>query len=116
MIQTLDEYRRCLEKFSVNPLLNADLLKFIKIRVQLYTFQSERFIDSIYGLRRGFSNRKQNVGNHWKHWVLGNLVDFVNTKYRKHHRPSSDEIIVIHQTPMFQQTQLSELIKMYLPN
>jgi hypothetical protein len=34
----------------------------------------------------GFSNRKHIVGNHWKHWVLGNLVDFVNTKYRKHHR------------------------------
>ena len=24
-------------------------------------------------------------------------VDFVNTKYRKHHRPSSDEIVVVHQ-------------------
>ena len=112
MIQYEDKYRRSSEKFSVKPLLNADLLKFIKIRVQLYTFQSERFIDSIYGLRRGFSNRKQNVGNHWKHWVLGNLVDLVNTKYRKHHRPSSDEIVVINQSPMSQQTQLSELIEM----
>ena len=50
------------------------------------------------GLRRGFSNRKQNVGNHCKHWVLANLVNYVNTKYRKHHRPSSDEIVVIHQS------------------
>jgi len=25
-------------------------------------------------------------------------MDFVNTKYRKHHRLSSDEIVVIHQS------------------
>ena len=48
---------------------------------------------------------------HRKHWVLGNLVDFVNTKYRKDHRPPSDEIVVIHQTSISQQTQLSELIE-----
>ena len=59
--------------------------------------QIEQFKEGLYGLRRGFSNRKQNVGNHWKHWILGNLVDLVNTKYRKHHRPSSDETVVIHQ-------------------
>ena len=59
--------------------------------------QIEQFKEGLYGLRRGFSNRKQNVGNHWKHWVLGNLVDLVNTKYRKEHRPSSDEIVVNHQ-------------------
>ena len=34
MIQYEDEYRRSSEKFSVNPLLNADLLKFIKVREQ----------------------------------------------------------------------------------
>ena len=56
----------------------------------------------------GFSYRKQNVGNHWKHWVFGNLVDFVNTKYRKHHRPSSDEIIVIHQSEPIELRRLSE--------
>ena len=97
MIQTLVEYRRSSEKFSVNPLLNVDFLK------------SDRVIDTAYGLRRGFSNRKQNVGNHWKHWVLKISVDFVNTKYRKHHRPSSDTFIVIHQTSISQQAQLSEL-------
>ena len=59
--------------------------------------QIEQFKEGLYGLRRGFSNRKQIVENHWKHWVLGNLVDLV-TKYRKHHSPSSDEIIVIHQS------------------
>ena len=48
--------------------------------------QIEQFTEGLYGLRRGFSNRKQNVGNHCKHWVLGNLVNYVNTKYRKHHR------------------------------
>ena len=35
MILYEDEYRRSSEKFSVKPLLNADLLKFIKIREQL---------------------------------------------------------------------------------
>ena len=35
MIQYEDEYRRSSDKFSINPLLNADLLKFIKIREQL---------------------------------------------------------------------------------
>ena len=60
--------------------------------------QIEQFTEGLYGLRRGFSNRKQNVGNHWKHWVSEISVDFVNTKYRKHHRPSSDEFIVIHQS------------------
>ena len=74
--------------------------------------QIEQFTEGLYGLRRGFSKRKQNVENHCKHWILGNLVDLVNTKYRKHHRPSSDEIVVIHQSPMSQQTQLSELIEM----
>ena len=67
--------------------------------------------------KRVFSNRKQNEGNHWKHWIFENLVDIVNTNYRKHHRPSSDEIVVNHQSPMSQQTQLSELIEMdQLPN
>ena len=74
--------------------------------------QIEQFKEGLYGFRRGFSNRKQNVGNHWKHWVLEISVDFVNTKYRKHHRPSSDVFIVIHQTSMSQQTQFSELIEM----
>ena len=74
--------------------------------------QIEQFTEGLYGLRRGFSNRKQNVGNHWKHWVLGNLVDLVNTKYRKHHRLPFSEFIVIHQSSMSQQTQLSELIEM----
>ena len=41
---------------------------------------------------------KKNVGNHWKHWVSEISVDLVNTKYRKHHRLSSDEIVVIHQS------------------
>ena len=50
--------------------------------------------------------------NHWKHWVLEISVDFVNKKYRKHHRSSSDEIVVIHQSSMSKQTQLSELIEM----
>ena len=75
-------------------------------------FQIEQFKEGLYGLRRGFSNRKQNVGNHWKHWVSEISVDLVNTKYRKHHRPSSDEIVVNHQSPMSQQPQLSELIEM----
>ena len=35
MIQYEDEYRRSSEKFSVKPLLNADLLKFINVREQL---------------------------------------------------------------------------------
>ena len=74
--------------------------------------QIEQFKDGLYGLRRGFSNRKQNVGNHWKHWVLEISVDFVNTKYRKHHRPSSDEFIVIHQSEPIERRRLSELIKM----
>ena len=34
-IQTLDEYRRSSEKFSVKLLLNADLLKFSNFREQL---------------------------------------------------------------------------------
>ena len=58
----------------------------------------EQFKEGLKGFRRGFSNRKQNVGNHWKHWVSEISVDFVNTKYRKHHRPSSDEIVVIYQS------------------
>ena len=74
--------------------------------------QIEKFKEDLYGLRRGFSNRKQNVENHCKHWVLEISEDFVNTKYRKHHRHSSDEFIVIHQSSMSQQPQLSELIEM----
>jgi len=35
MIQYEDEYRRSSEKFSIKPLLNADLVKFIKIREQM---------------------------------------------------------------------------------
>ena len=35
MIQYEDEYRKSSEKFSVKPLLNAGLLKFIKVREQL---------------------------------------------------------------------------------
>ena len=35
MIQYDDEYSRSSEMFSAKPLLNADLLKFIKIREQL---------------------------------------------------------------------------------
>ena len=92
-------------------ILSSFLCIFMGI-VTFLTFINEGFIDLTYGLRRGFSNRKQNVGNHCKHWVLEISVDFVNTKYRKHHRPSSDEIIVIHQSLMSQQTQLSELIEM----
>ena len=57
----------------------------------------------------GFQTENKNVGKHWKHWVLEISVDFVNTKYRKHHRSSSDKIVVIHQTSISQQTQLSEL-------
>ena len=41
MIYYEDEYKKSSEKFSVNPLVNADLLKFIKVREQLYTVQSE---------------------------------------------------------------------------
>jgi len=29
-------------------------------------------------------------------------MDFVNTKYRKHHRHSSDEIVVVHQSFNFE--------------
>ena len=36
-------------------------------------------------------------------------MNYVNTKYRKHHRSSSDEIVVIHQSLMSQQPQLSEI-------
>ena len=39
-------------------------------------------------------------------------MDFVNTKYRKHHRPSSDEIVVIHQSEPIEQRRLSELREM----
>ena len=35
MIQYEDEYRRSSEKLSIKLLLNADLLKFIRIREQL---------------------------------------------------------------------------------
>ena len=69
--------------------------------------QIEKFTEGLYGLRRGFSNRKQNVLNHCKHWVLANLVNYVNTKYRKHHRPSSDEIVVIHQSEPIERRRLS---------
>ena len=41
-------------------------------------------------------------------WVSENLV---NTKYRKYHCTSSDELIVIHQSSMTQRTRLSELIE-----
>ena len=34
-MKIFDEYRRSSEKFSVKTLLNADKLKFIKIREQL---------------------------------------------------------------------------------
>jgi len=43
-------------------------------------------------------------------------MNLVNTKHRKHHRPSSDGPIVIHQYLMSKQTQLSELIQMNLPS
>ena len=112
MIQTSDRYRRFSEKFSIKPLFHVYLLKFIKVGEQLYTVQSKWFIDSTYGLRKGFLNRKQNVENHWKHWVSEISVDLVNTKYRKHHRPSSDEFIVIHQSEPIERRRLSELIEM----
>ena len=35
MIQYEDEYRRSSEKFNIKLLLNADLLKFIRIREEL---------------------------------------------------------------------------------
>ena len=75
-------------------------------------FQIEQFKEGLYGLRRGFSNRKQNVGNHWKHWVLENLVDLINTKYRKHHRLPFSEFIVIHLSEPIERRRLSELIEM----
>ena len=88
-------------------MLNVESLRFPTYCVSMEPLQIEQFKEGLYGLRRGFSNRKQNVGNHWKHWVLGNLVDFVNTKYRKHHRLSSDEFIVIHQSEPIERRRLS---------
>jgi len=35
MFQHEDEHRRSSEKFSFNPLVNADLLKFINVKEQL---------------------------------------------------------------------------------
>ena len=119
--KTLDKYKRSSEKLSVKPLLNADLLKFIKIREKLWTVQSEWFIDSNYGLRRGFSNRKQIVENNWKHWVLGNLVDYVNTKYRKHHRNFWNDLVWLTNWSLSIETILaastmSSMIKIWLIN
>ena len=82
------------------------------MRNTMEPLQIEQFKEGLEELRREFSNRIQNIENHWKHWVSEILADLVNTKYRKHHHPSSDEIVVNHQSPMSQQTQLSELIEM----
>ena len=68
-------------------------------------------LPNLYGLRRGFSNRKQNVR------TIGNIgfweiCGFRKYKVQKTSPSPSDEIVVIHQTSMSQQTQLSELIEM----
>ena len=88
-------------------MLNVESLRFPTYCESMEPLQIEQFKEGLYGLRRGFSNRKQKVGNHCKHWVLEISVDFVNTKYRKHHRPSSDEIVVIHQSEPIERRRLS---------
>ncbi len=57
------------EDFCTNSQICLSEQRFTLMRNTMEPLQIEQFTEGLYGFRRGFSNRKQNVGNHWKHWV-----------------------------------------------
>ena len=75
MIQYEDKYRRSSEKFSIKPLLNAYLFKFIKIREQLKLFNLNDLLIQPMDCEEGFpteNKTSKTIGNigFWKIWWI----------------------------------------------